>query len=160
MPPVPVHRSKTRNVRGAWVELDRSYFLISNAKAVVYSSVSGLGIKTPFRHNISSSPNGCVPRIYCRGSPFALRSTNLANKARYSGTVSRTFLVFVRASWEPFAAATATACSFSHLSSFRADTRSRHSRRSRGRRTFSREACRRKFGRRRGIQCSPSGGWW
>jgi len=81
-----------------------------------------LGINTPLWHFKSNSPNGCVPNIYWRGSLLSLRLQSL-NSWRYCdftgvvevGCVSRT-------------------CSTSHRNSDLALGRSRHPRRTRGRR--------------------------
>lgn len=65
MQPVPVQRSRIR--RGGREREARR----REARWVVRISVSGLGIRTPLLHDISSAPNGCDPRMYCNGFPLA-----------------------------------------------------------------------------------------
>lgn len=71
-----------------------------------------LGMSTPGRHLISSSPKNSVPRMYCNGSPPALRDTR-SERILFSTVPLRR----LAASW--------LACSFIHRSSLRADTGSR-----------------------------------
>ena len=79
MHPVPVHRSRMRSDRslfGKFVDAsaERIWRMIE-AALVTYVSVSGRGISTPFLQRISRLPKGCVPRMYCSGSPLARRLT-------------------------------------------------------------------------------------
>ena len=113
-----------------------SPLMSSFARWLVYASVSGLlfvniniitcpshritylGINTPGRHLISSSPKGCEPRIYCKGSALDRRLQSctrrfLANRG-HGGLVAAT-------------------CSVSQRSSLFADGRSRVPRRTSGR---------------------------
>ena len=132
MQPVPVQRSRMRrgvargveertrvarwvvmvSVSGLWCrvvsyDIDETY--------TIHRSMTDLGIKTPLLHNISNSPNGCVPSIYCNGFPLA-RSTHIRYKCR--GHDVRIWPADVRVTWR-----LAMACSRSQRSSLRADGR-------------------------------------
>ena len=101
------------------------------------------GINTPFLHNISNPPNGCVPRIYCSGSPLERRIQRLFNRLlRASG-------FFRLAFWDVLARG--ERCSCSQRSSFLAEGRSRVGCRTRGRKRWMARAYRRSEGGRRGI---------
>ena len=84
-----------------------------------------LGINTPLLHNISNCPNGWVPSIYCSGFPRA-RSWHI--RYRCCGHDVRIAPEDVR-----FTVRFAIACSRNQRSSLRAEGRSRHGRRRRGR---------------------------
>ena len=137
---LPLHSALGKGGTGSSEERENcssSSPLMSNfARWLVYASVSGLlcvniniitcpshritylGINTPGRHLISSSPKGCEPRIYCKGSALDRRLQSctrrfLANRG-HGGLVAAT-------------------CSVSQRSSLIADGRSRVPRRTSGR---------------------------
>ena len=102
-----------------------------------------LGIRTPLLHNISSVPKGWVPSMYCNGLPFA-RSWHIRWRCRRHDVLVGPVDVDVTVGF-------ATACSRSQRSSLRAEGRSRHERRRRGRRGCSARARRMREVGRRGI---------
>ena len=132
----------------------------SSARCVVYASVSGLsidcqhchvtgsvmttnrGIKTPGRHLISSSPKGCEPRIYCRGSARDL----LLQRCRRR---------FLNARGHGGGEGKDWTCSVSQRSSLMADGRSRVPCRTRGRSVDFLCARRRRECGSRGMSLSP-----
>jgi hypothetical protein len=89
-----------------------------------------LGIRTPLSQSISRSPNGWSPRMYWSGSPFdRSRHIDLRVLLQPNKVVDLPSL--------PLFAAIPIAFSLSQRSSFRADGKVRHSRRSNGRSGFS-----------------------
>lgn len=63
MHPEPEHRSQIT----IFCLLFVAFFLILWASSYDHSSVSHLGIRTPFRHTSSKDPNGWEPSMYCKG---------------------------------------------------------------------------------------------
>jgi hypothetical protein len=120
---VPVHRSRIRS----FCLSARAFCLTNPANWTVYPSVSDLGIKTPLSHRISRSPKGCVPRMYWRGSPLALRRTSFRKVVLHPSAedILVRDLRRVRFGGDD---CRAMACSINHLSSFWADRVSLHSR--------------------------------
>lgn len=89
-----------------------------------------LGISTPLSQSISRSPNGWSPRMYWSGNPFdRSRHIDLRVLLQPDDVVDLPSL--------PLVMAMPIAFSLSQRSSFRADGKVRHSRRSNGRSGFS-----------------------
>lgn len=107
---------------------------------------SDLGIKTPFLHNISSGPKGCEPRIYCSGFPLA--------RSRHIWCRCWVHVVRIEAGDVGVGCWLAMACSRNQRSSLRAEGRSRHGRRRRGRSGWSARARLMREVGKRGIHCS------
>jgi hypothetical protein len=77
------------------------------AGLTVYASVSDLSMKTPFFHRTSRSAKDCGLRIYCKGSPLALRRTSFWRTLLHPGLEAALVIVPLnhvmdqRSHWRP-----------------------------------------------------------